>query len=335
MKSSLINIFKQMQITSDETKEKQDETSQKVAEQEKAKTDETKQEVVEQELAQTTAEKEKLSCQDEFSKILSEHKIHFEYNKAKISPSSYNILDNLVETMKKCPNSGIVIGGHTDSDGSDYYNMMLSQKRADAVKKYFENKGIKNSQLKAIGYGESHPVASNDTAESKSKNRRIELKVVDLDKLSEIKRPAMPKVAKIHKKTKIKKIKIVDKGVGYCQDRLDELLSQEKIYFSIDRKKVSPNSRKLVNQISQILKECPNTKVHINAYTDSIGSELDNLKLSKTKAQTLKEYLQRRGVKASRLIARGFGEADPIADNATTAGRSKNRRVEFILEESK
>ena len=71
------------------------------------------------------------------------------------------------------------IGGHTDSTGEDAYNMGLSQRRAESVRSYLVSKGVKASRLEAKGYGETKPVASNDTNEGRAKNRRVELKKLD------------------------------------------------------------------------------------------------------------------------------------------------------------
>ncbi len=72
------------------------------------------------------------------------------------------------------------ISGHTDSDGSEMYNLRLSQARAQAVVDYLVSRGISPSRLIAKGYGESRPVAPNDTPENKQKNRRTELKILGL-----------------------------------------------------------------------------------------------------------------------------------------------------------
>jgi len=71
------------------------------------------------------------------------------------------------------------VAGHTDSVGTDSYNQGLSERRANAVKDYLTAQGIKASRLTARGYGESRPVASNDTDEGRAENRRVELIVLD------------------------------------------------------------------------------------------------------------------------------------------------------------
>lgn len=80
---------------------------------------------------------------------------------------------------------------------------------------------------------------------------------------------------------------------------------------------------------AQILKDHPDVKIAIEGYTDNTGSAATNKKLSQQRADAVKAYLVKKGISADRLTAKGFGIENPVADNATPEGRSKNRRVEF------
>ncbi|MDI6840484.1 MAG: OmpA family protein [bacterium] len=104
--------------------------------------------------------------------------ITFEFNKANIKPTSYKMLDEAVELLKKHPNIKIEIAGHTSSEGSDTYNLKLSQLRAEAVKEYLVTHGISVDRLQARGYGETQPIASNRTEKGRAKNRRIEFRIL-------------------------------------------------------------------------------------------------------------------------------------------------------------
>ncbi|MBT8433298.1 MAG: OmpA family protein, partial [Gammaproteobacteria bacterium] len=73
--------------------------------------------------------------------------------------------------------NGLTIAGHTDSVGDDQYNLTLSQKRADAVRAYFVKADVDLGSITSVGYGESKPVASNDTDQGRTQNRRIEFKL--------------------------------------------------------------------------------------------------------------------------------------------------------------
>ncbi len=103
--------------------------------------------------------------------------IQFETSKSVIKSSSFSILDRVVDVMNKNQAYNLSIEGHTDSSGDDAMNMKLSQERAASVKRYLVSKGIDANRMTTAGFGETIPVASNDTKEGKSKNRRVEFKV--------------------------------------------------------------------------------------------------------------------------------------------------------------
>jgi OOP family OmpA-OmpF porin len=103
--------------------------------------------------------------------------VNFDTNKATIKADSATILDGAVKALNDNPSVHVRVEGHTDSRGSDAYNQKLSQQRAEAVVAYLVGKGIAADRLAAIGYGESAPVAPNDTAENMYKNRRVDLVV--------------------------------------------------------------------------------------------------------------------------------------------------------------
>jgi outer membrane protein OmpA-like peptidoglycan-associated protein len=81
------------------------------------------------------------------------------------------------DILKNYPNAKFSIEGHTDSDGSDAFNQKLSEARASVVKNALIERGIKESNLNAVGFGESAPVATNKTAKGKAENRRTEVKL--------------------------------------------------------------------------------------------------------------------------------------------------------------
>jgi outer membrane protein OmpA-like peptidoglycan-associated protein len=105
--------------------------------------------------------------------------IQFESGKDVIKPSSYATLDNIVSIMKLYIGTNWSIEGHTDDQGDDKMNQDLSDRRAAAVKKYFIDKGIKESRLSSVGYGESKPIANNKTSAGRAQNRRVEILLVE------------------------------------------------------------------------------------------------------------------------------------------------------------
>ncbi|MEM6658965.1 MAG: OmpA family protein [Pseudomonadota bacterium] len=100
--------------------------------------------------------------------------IYFNSGSARLSNDSIPLLTNLYDIVDRCPDLRLEIGGHTDSDGSDAANRALSERRARAVNNYLVDRGIASERLITVGYGESQPVVSNDTADGKRRNRRIE-----------------------------------------------------------------------------------------------------------------------------------------------------------------
>jgi len=101
--------------------------------------------------------------------------ILFDVNKTIIKPSSFKILDELGQTLADNPDINIKIIGHTDSDGSAEANLVLSKKRAQAIKEYLSNNfPIAGKRMQVVGKGESEPIASNKTQAGKAKNRRVE-----------------------------------------------------------------------------------------------------------------------------------------------------------------
>lgn len=112
-------------------------------------------------------------------KVFTLEDLHFAYSSAIIEDDSYAILDKLVGYLKNEISSNFEIGGHTDSDGSDADNLLLSENRAKAVRNYLIARGIAPERLIAKGYGESVPVADNETDEGMAKNRRTVVRLLE------------------------------------------------------------------------------------------------------------------------------------------------------------
>jgi len=100
---------------------------------------------------------------------------HFDFNKAQIKPEGQRRLDDVVRLMRDNPNLRIVAVGHTDSVGSDAYNLKLGERRARSVADYLLSQGVSPSRVDIRSEGEARPVASNATAEGRAENRRVEI----------------------------------------------------------------------------------------------------------------------------------------------------------------
>ncbi len=100
--------------------------------------------------------------------------IHFEYNKDKIRPESYPILDAVVEALDKNPDIKLEVQGHTDNRGSARYNKDLSNRRAGSVRKYLVAHGVTTDRLTSVGYGFDRPLVDNSTDQNRALNRRVQ-----------------------------------------------------------------------------------------------------------------------------------------------------------------
>ena len=101
--------------------------------------------------------------------------ITFSFDDASLNPSFRPTLDKLASTMNEYNQNTITIAGHTDSKGSDSYNMKLSRDRAYAVANYLSARGVASSRINVVAYGESRPVADNSSEYGRQQNRRVEL----------------------------------------------------------------------------------------------------------------------------------------------------------------
>ena len=101
------------------------------------------------------------------------------------------------------------------------------------------------------------------------------------------------------------------------------------VNFEFDSAKLTADSTAALDDVLKILKRHEDLQVEIAGHTDSSGAEAYNQKLSERRAKAVRDYLVENGIDAARLSVKGYGESDPVADNASKEGRAKNRRVEM------
>ncbi|MDH3252602.1 MAG: OmpA family protein, partial [Ignavibacteria bacterium] len=104
----------------------------------------------------------------------------------------------------------------------------------------------------------------------------------------------------------------------------------EGVIFKSGSAEISPESAEILDQAYNTLAQNPEIEVEINGYTDNTGSRQPNMKLSQARADAVKAFLVENGIEAKRIVTKGFGPDHPVGDNATTEGRRKNRRIEFL-----
>lgn len=103
--------------------------------------------------------------------------ITFGFDQATLKPEFRASLSDVAQTLREYPSTTVDVMGHADSVGADAYNQSLSQRRADAVTGFLRQSGVLPERLVSIGYGESRPVASNDTPDGRAQNRRVEIRL--------------------------------------------------------------------------------------------------------------------------------------------------------------
>lgn len=119
-------------------------------------------------------------------KITFDSGLLFDVNKASLKQASMENLQNLARILNKYEDTEIVLEGHTDATGSEEYNLQLSRSRANSVANYLQQLGVKETRFTVMGYGESQPIASNETVEGRQMNRRVEVAIFANDKLKKI-----------------------------------------------------------------------------------------------------------------------------------------------------
>lgn len=192
--------------------------------------------------------------------------------------------------------AGIVIG-HTDSTGSADYNLGLSKRRAQAVSDHLANTGVPADILREVGRGEEDPIASNDTAEGRAQNRRVEvIAIAEPRALDAIRFPS----------------------VVLFPRRSAELTDQGREVLAVQLQE----AKEMLSRASYI---------EVIGHTDDVGDEAYNQELSEQRAEAVRNYLIGAGVDASKTVTLGAGESMPIASNKTDEGRAENRRVEVMV----
>lgn len=109
------------------------------------------------------------------------------------------------------------------------------------------------------------------------------------------------------------------------------LIMPGNITFDSNDANIKPGFQPVLNSIAKVINEYSKTMVQVNGYTDSTGSAATNNSLSLMRANSISNYLRLKGVDANRIVSNGYGSSNPIASNATAAGREQNRRVEIVL----
>ncbi|MCB9203273.1 MAG: OmpA family protein [Flavobacteriales bacterium] len=139
----------------------------------------------------------------------------------------------------------------------------------------------------------------------------------------------------IGKKMDKQAVQISEQLPGATVQRVGEgirvILGENAVKFDLNKSTLTAQAKTNLDNLVPVFQEYADTNIQINGYTDSTGAADYNLKLSEARAKSVADYLKAKGISADRLTTKGFGIADPIADNTTEQGRAENRRVEFAI----
>ena len=108
-------------------------------------------------------------------------------------------------------------------------------------------------------------------------------------------------------------------------------MNMSDVLFDFNKYTLKPEAREKLAKVSGILLAYPNLKIQVEGYTDNIGSDEYNQKLSEQRAQSVRDYFVAQSVSDANITSAGYGKSDPIADNSTSAGRAQNRRVQLVV----
>ena len=109
------------------------------------------------------------------------------------------------------------------------------------------------------------------------------------------------------------------------------IVNMSDVLFDFNKYTLKPEAREKLAKVSGILLAYPDLKMQVEGYTDNIGSDEYNQKLSEERADAVRDYLVAQNVADSNVTAAGYGKSDPMADNSTNAGRAENRRVQLVV----
>ena len=125
----------------------------------------------------SAAEIQAKACEDKLESLVKAGLIEFDLASAELDGTSFMTLDALAAAARSCPAMRIEVAGHASAEGNLESNQLLSVKRAQSVVAYLVKAGVESTQLQAVGYGATRPIAPNDTRENMARNRRIEFTV--------------------------------------------------------------------------------------------------------------------------------------------------------------
>ena len=230
--------------------------------------------------------------------------VQFDINRTTVQRDADEKIEKVAIFMRKYPDTTAVIEGHSDEVGSSADNMRLSQSRADNVVSYLEKRGIARSRLKAVGYGETRPIANNNTELGKRLNRRIDAVIACATDIA---------------------------GIVPAPTRITMAMDME---FDTNSAAVRPEHRDELRRVADFIKTHPGVTATVEGHTSNQqGSHAQAQQLSQRRAGSVVDTMVKQfGVDRTQLFAQGYGETRRFAYNTSAEGQQENRRVNIILD---
>ncbi len=238
--------------------------------------------------------------------------IQFEIKEQDVGREDKEKLAVLGTYMNKYPDTTAVIEGHTDDVGESDYNLKLSQQRADSVVNYLVNDlHIDRSRLTAVGYGDTRPIADNDTSEGQQANRRIDAVIACV--------------------TDIAGLKVQPARITMAME----------LGFDEGKSNIDPQDLDGLRQVADFMKANPEVTATVEGHSDKyVGTDADRekmnpgvaMQLAQDRAQNVVDYLaDKQGISRSRLSTEAYGDTGRVAYDITLAGQQENRRANIII----
>ena len=240
--------------------------------------------------------------------------IYYDYDSWSLSSRELEEIADVAEIMQDNPEIKIEVQVHTDSKNTEKHNQLLSNKRAKSVVSYFISRGIKSDRIFGKGFGEEVLVNKcksfvKCSKEEHQANRRMEFMIVEGN--------PYPITQIIEKEG-------------------DKFISTNPIYFNYDKTDIRKDAAYELERIVRILMDQPDMTIEAGSHTDSNNTEGYNQDLSNRRAKSVKDYLVSRGINASRIVSKGYGEMKLVNGcssfvKCSPEEHQKNRRTEFRI----
>jgi len=231
--------------------------------------------------------------------------LQFEINQNTVQREYEEKIDQVGIFMNKYPDTTAVIEGHSDEVGTSADNMLLSQRRAEGVVTYLvDRRGIDRSRLRAVGYGETRPLASNNTEVGKRLNRRINAVIACARDIE---------------------------GLTPAATRVTMAMDME---FDTNQSTVKPQYHAELGKLAKFMLANPRVTAAVEGHaSNQQGTEAQSMQLSSRRAESVVNTLVNEfNIPRARLSSEGFGETRRFAYNTSTEGQAENRRVNIIFD---